>query len=206
MNPKVCTICEYYAVRYQGGAEVELSLVFADIRGSTHLAETMTPTEFSKLINRFYTAASDVLVKNDGMIDKLAGDQVAGIFVPGLAGQEHPCKAIRAAQMILRATGHGEPGGPWAPVGAGVHTGTAFVGAVGSTDGTTDITVLGDAANIAARLSSNAGQGEILISEQTCAAAGPGHPALRDLDVRHLQLKGKSGTVAVQVLTNYEVS
>jgi adenylate cyclase len=178
-----------------------LSLLFADIRGSTALAETMTPTEFSRLIDRFYTVATGALIETGAIIDKLAGDQVAGIFTPGLAGPQHARQAITAAQMILHATGHGAPEGPWIPVGAGVHTGTAFVGAVGSSDGTIDITVLGDAANTAARLSSNARQGEIIISTATCEAAGPDFPALDNLQVRQLELKGKSEPVSVRVLT-----
>jgi adenylate cyclase len=180
-------------------------LLFADIRGSTALAETMTPTEFSRLINRFYTVATDALIQAGAIIDKLAGDQVAGIFTPGLAGPQHARHAITAAQMILQATGHAAPEGPWIPLGAGVHTGTAFVGAVGSSDGTTDITVLGDAANTAARLSSNAEQGEIVISTDACAAVGPGIPALANLSVRQLELKGKSEPVPVRVLTTYDV-
>jgi class 3 adenylate cyclase len=106
--------------------------------------------------------------------------------------------------MILQATGHGAPEGPWIPIGAGVHTGTAFVGAVGSSDGTFDITVLGDAANTAARLSSNAAQGEIVISSAAGEAAGPDFPALDNLEVRELELKGKREPVSVRVLTSYD--
>jgi adenylate cyclase len=174
------------------------------MRGSTALAETMTPTEFSQLIDRFYTVATGVLIETGAIIDKLAGDQVAGIFTPGLAGPQHARQAITAAQMILKGTGHGAPQGSWIPLGAGVHTGTAFVGAVGSSDGTIDITVLGDAANTAARLSSNARQGEIIISTAACEAARPGFPALDNLQARQLELKGKSELVSVRVLTTYD--
>lgn len=108
------------------------------------------------------------------------------------------CNVCEAAQEMLHATGHGSAEGPWIPLGIGVHTGTAFVGAVGSDEGTVDITVLGDAANSAARLSSNAGQGEILISDSAYAAAG-----LEDesLERRSLELKGKSQPVPVRVMT-----
>lgn len=200
LNPRLCNACEEFARQYRGGAEIELSLLFADVRGSTTLAESMNPTEFSKLINRFYNSATQVMARTDAMIDKIIGDQVAGMYVPGFAGPEHARRAIYAAQEILRVTGHGSPGGPWIELGAGVHTGTAFVGSVGSEEGTMDITVLGDVANTAARLSSSAREGEILISESAYASAGkkPG-----DLEKRVLELKGKQKTVSVYVLTDY---
>jgi adenylate cyclase len=200
VNPRLCNACEEFARQYQGGAEVELSLLFADVRGSTTLAETMNPTEFSKLINRFYNTATQVMARTDALIDKIIGDQVAGMYVPGFAGPEHARRAIYAAQEILRATGHSSPGGPWIELGVGVHTGTAFVGSMGSQDGTMDFTVLGDVANTAARLSSSAGKGEILISEPAYVSAGknPG-----DLEKRLLELKGKKEAVPVYVLTDY---
>ena len=200
MNPLLCNACEEFARAFQGGAEVELSLLFADIRGSTALAEKMSPTDFSRLINRFYNTSSHVLVHSDALIDKIIGDQVAGMYVPGFAGPDHARRAITAAQEILRKTGHMNPDGPWIPLGAGVHTGTAFVGSVGSKDGTADITVLGDAPNTAARLATSAGQGEILISEAAYAAAGMQSHAL---EKRDLELKGKSEPISVHVLTEY---
>lgn len=197
LNPQLCNICEQFAQQYQGGAEVELSLLFADVRGSTTLAETMNPTQYSQLINRFYKTATKVMVNSDALIDKIIGDQVAGMYVPGFAGQEHARRAIDAAQNILHLTGHQDKDGPWIELGVGVHTGTAFVGALGSEGGTTDITVLGDAANIAARLSTEAGVGEVLISEPAFTAADI---ELGDLEKRTLTLKGRSEPMGVWVL------
>ena len=198
LNPQLCNVCEQFAHQFQGGAEIELSLLFADVRGSTTLAERMSPMEFSKLINRFYNTATQVMIKTDALIDKIVGDQVAAMYVPGFAGQQHARRAIEAAQTILRATGHDRTEGPWIPLGVGVHTGIAFVGSVGSQEGTSDITVLGDAANTAARLSSSARQGEILISDAAYTAAGL---SLEGLETRYLELKGKSEPVLVHVLT-----
>jgi len=197
LNPHLCNICEQFAQQYQGGAEIELSLLFADVRGSTTLAETMNPTQYSQLINRFYTVATQVMVSSDALIDKIIGDQVAGMYVPGFAGEEHARRAIDAAQNILHKTGHQDKDGPWIELGVGVHTGTAFVGALGSEHGTTDITVLGDAANIAARLSTEAGVGEVFISEPAFTAA---EIQLGDLEKRTLSLKGRSEPLQVWVL------
>jgi adenylate cyclase len=149
------------------------------------------------LISRFFGAASQVLLPAGALLDRLAGDQVIGLFVPGFAGAEHRRVAIQSAQELLRATGHGAPEGPWIPVGAGVHTGVAFLGAVGSDGHATDITVLGDPPNVAARLSSAAGAGEILVSQ---AAYAPGL-GLEALEKRTLTLKGKSAPVEVYVMS-----
>jgi adenylate cyclase len=197
LNPQLCNICEQFAKQYQGGAEIDLSLLFADVRGSTTLAEAMNPTEYSKLINRFYTAATQVMVNSDALIDKIIGDQVAGMYVPGFAGKEHARRAIDAAQNILHITGHQDKAGPWIELGVGVHTGTAFVGSLGSEQGTSDITVLGDSANIAARLSTEAGIGEILISAPAYTAADI---QLGDLEKRTLSLKGRNEPLQVWVL------
>ncbi len=200
MNPQLCNVCEEFAKNYQGGAEVELTMLFVDVRDSTALAEQMSPTDFRGLINRFYITVTRIMVGSDALIDKIIGDQAAGMYVPGFAGASHSLVGIHAAQEIMGATGHGDPGGPWIGLGAGVHTGTAFVGAVGSAEGTTDITVLGDAANVAARLASSARQGEILVSESSLRASGLPSGTL---ERRELALKGKSEMVPAFVLTDY---
>lgn len=87
-------------------------------------------------------------------------------------------------------TGHSDPGGPWIPVGAGVHTGIAFVGTVGSEQGVTDFTALGDSVNTGARLASVADVGELIISEIAFSAAGM---ETEGLEERDLELKGRAG-------------
>lgn len=196
-SPRLCNVCEISARKYEGGAEVELSMLFADIRGSTSLAEDENPFEFSRLIQRFYKTVSDVLVKHNAMVNRLMGDQVIGLFVPRFAGAEHAQVAVTTALDILQATGHAEGSNPWVPVGIGVHTGVAYVGVVGSKDGVNEIAVLGNAANLAARLSAQAAQGEVLVSEATAESAN-----LRDenSERRSLDLKGLSQPVPVRSL------
>src|SRR3990172_4629142 len=142
LNPQMCNACERFAQRFQGGAEVEASFLFADVRGSTRLAEQLGPLAFSALINRFYLAVSKELFSHNAMIEKLIGDEVTGFFVPGMAGPAHARAAVEAAEAILHATGHGTPAGPWVPVGVGVHTGTAFIGGVQTNQGSADVVVL----------------------------------------------------------------
>ena len=114
------------------GAEVEASMLFADVRGSSKLARQMSSMDFTRLMNRFYTVSREVLVESDAIVEKFVGDEVVGLFLPFLAGQEHAVRAVEAAEALLRATGHGTAEGPWVQLGAGVHTGRAFVGIVGS--------------------------------------------------------------------------
>jgi adenylate cyclase len=199
LTPQLCRQCLDYASRYFGGAEIELTMLFADVRGSTSLAERMSPSTYSQLISRFFGVASEVLIHSDALLDRLVGDQVIGLYVPGFAGVDHRRRAIQAAQDLLRVTGHATPDGPWIPVGVGVHTGVAFLGSVGSDGNATDITVLGDPPNVAARLASAAAAGEILISEN--AYVSDLNP--ERLEQRQLALKGKSQPVTVYVLRKY---
>lgn len=198
LNPRMCNFCEEFASRHQGGAEIELTMFFADVRGSTTLAELMSIHDFSQLINRFYKVATDVLIRTDALIDKLIGDEVTGMYLPGYAGKNHAGRAFEAALDLLRLTGHGAGEGPWVPVGIGIHTGVAFVGAVGSADGVTDITALGDAPNVAARLAAQAAVGEILISETSTAAA---RLKLERYKLRHLKLKGRNDPVNARAVS-----
>jgi adenylate cyclase len=185
-NPRICASCFTFMERHHGGAEIEASFLFADIRGSTGLAERLSASAFHALLDRFYATATAVVVASGGGVDKFVGDEVVALFFPLMSGPRHPAHAVEAARSILRATGHGEPGGPWVPVGAGVHTGLAWVGAVGD-DSHTELTALGDAVNITARLAAVAAAGEVLVTAAAADAAGldPG------LERRRLELRGK---------------
>ncbi len=196
LTPQLCIQCHSYASRYLGGAEVELTMLFADIRGSTSLAETMSASEFGRLISRFFAVASDIIIRSQALLDRLVGDQVIGLYIPGFAGENHRQLAVQAVHELLRATGHGTADTPWIPVGIGIHTGVAFVGSVGDAGLATDITVLGDAANTAARLSSSAAAGEILVSEQAMLD----ELNREQQETRLLELKGKSKPILVYVL------
>ena len=196
LTSQFCQQCQVLATEHIGGAEVELTLLFADVRGSTRLAEKMKPAEFSRLIGHFFSAGSHVLLETHAWVDRLSGDQVVGMYLPFFVGPHHVRVAVDAARELLRATGHYEPSGPWIEVGVGVHCGTAFVGTVGSKDGVTDITVLGDVPNVTARLSSAAAAGEILVSEEAYKRGG-----LADVfELRSLELKGKDQPMSVHVM------
>jgi adenylate cyclase len=192
-NPAVCNRCFDYIAKNHGGAEIEISIMFADIRGSTTLAEQMSGAAFRAILDRFYSVAARAVFDHDGGVDKFVGDEVVAFFFPGFVGPAHAKAAVSAATDLLRATGHEDPRGTWVPVGAGVATGLAWVGAVG--DGTkSDVTAVGDTVNTTARLASAAKAGEILVTIEAARAAGL-DPTL---DHRSLDLKGK--TVATEVV------
>jgi adenylate cyclase len=192
LNPRFCNRCDEFATKYRGGHEVEMSILFADVRGSTALSEQMSPTDFSRLINRFFVEATKAIINEDGLLEKLAGDAVAAFWGAGLAGPDYAARTIRAAKNIRKTMEQQD-----IPVGIGVHAGVAYFGAMGSEDGVVNISAIGDEVNMAARLASKAGAGEIIVSEKALEWAkidGSG------LESRSLGLKGISEPVPVRVM------
>jgi adenylate cyclase len=197
MNPHLCNLCENFATEYHGGVELEISIMCVDVRGSTTMAESMSPQDYSKLINRFYRAATDEFFRSYGFVEKLIGDEVAGFFVPGFAGPDHAKVAVETGKRIMKAMGYGSSSGPWLPVGVGINTGNAYVGSVNAEGGVSNIAMLGDSVNTAARLTSLAKGGEILMSESTRKVAGL---SPEDMESCKFQLKGKSEEVTAWTL------
>ena len=193
-NPRYCDICDTFVASHAGGAEVECTLFFADVRGSTTLAEQVSPAEFHTLIDRFHKVASTAVIDSDGLVDRLVGDEVVGLFMP-LIG-EHARLAVQGGLQLLEETGHRDAGGPWVPVGIGIHTGIAYVGAVGLGH-QREFTALGDAVNVAARLASAAGAGELLVSDDAYRHAGLD---LGETEHRRLELKGRAEPIDVRVV------
>jgi adenylate cyclase len=190
LNRRLCNWCIRAVQKHPGGAEVEISVLFADVRGSTAMAEHMLPEEFSRLMARFYGAAAEVIDERDGIVDKFLGDGAVALFIPGFAGSDHAAAAIASARGLLEQTGNDGPQ-PWIPVGAGVHTGLSFVGVVGEGDAR-DFTALGDTVNTAARLTDLAQAGEMLISSEAATAAGL---ETTGLERRTLELRGRDQSV-----------
>lgn len=193
-NPRMCNRCEKVLLKHRGGAEIDSTMLFADIRGSTSLAERMSPSEFRTLLDRFYAAATEAVFANGGVVDKFVGDEMVAVFPP-VMGANHAQRAVAAALDILRATGHADERGPWVPVGAGVNTGRVWFGALGD-DAHVEISVVGDAVNVAARLSGAASAGEVIVTAETARAAGLD----ADLVTRTLELKGKELSTDVVTL------
>ena len=178
-----------------GGAEVELSLMFVDVRGSTGLGERLGPTEFSAVLNGFYRIAAEAITSRDGIVDKFVGDEAIGLFIPGFSGGDHAAKAIAAGRAILAAASvpDASPHGA-IPVGAGVHTGIAYVGSLGSSEQISDFTALGDPVNTTARLASLAEAGELLISVAAVEHAGFD---VTGIERRSVEVRGREARLEV---------
>lgn len=169
-----------------GGVEMDVGILFADVRGFTSLAERQAPDAVAALLNRFYASAVNVLCEH-AIIDKLVGDQVMALYLPGIFPGEPAHHMAVDAGALLAAAGYGEER-PWVKLGIGLDFGTAFVGNVGSGD-VKDFTAIGDVVNTAARLQAAAASGEILMSSRVYDRAG--EPAA-GAEPRELSLKGKS--------------
>ncbi len=197
-NPALCTRCVSELRKHQlTGVEIPITLLFSDIRGSTAMGERMRPADFHKFLDRFYRLASDSIVAHDGIVDKIVGDEVIGLFFGGISGPHHPAVAIAAAiDLAERAEASGTPSGS-IPAGTAVHTGVAFVGATGPGTTVDDFTALGDAVNITARLASAAAAGEVIVSVAAAEAAGM---ATGDLERRTVEIRGRQEPIEVIVL------
>jgi len=193
-NPNLCTRC--CDVLPRGGAEIDIAVLFADVRGSTPLAEKSRPSEFAALLERFYHTATETLIRHDAIIDKLIGDEVMALFIPGISGPAYRRRAGEAALALLEAMGYGESAKPWLAIGGAVSSGLAYVGNVGA-EGVVDFTALGDVVNTASRLQAEAAAGEFLISEAVHRSVADRFP---DLDSRVVTLRGKEVPVTVRVL------
>jgi len=193
-NPRICALCcEDMPL---GGAEIETAILFADIRDSTGLADTLGPSRFADTLNQFYATATDVLIRHDATVDKLIGDEVMAFFIPGFAGPAFKRSAVQAGQALLLKLGCGGEREPWLPVGIGIDAGVAFVGNVGGED-FVDFTVLGDPVNTAARIQATAKSGELLVSESAFAAVADQYP---DCKPHRLVVKGKEAPINVYSL------
>jgi len=180
------------------GVEIPITLLFSDIRGSTAMGERMRPGDFHTFLDRFYRLASDSIVAHDGIVDKVVGDEVIGLFFGGIIGPDHAALAVAAA--IDLAEGAARPSTTPVmsiPAGTAVHTGEAFVGATGLGTTVDDFTALGDTVNITARLASAAVAGEVIVS---VAAAKAANLVTDQLERRTVDIRGRTEPIEVVVL------
>ncbi|MBI4774279.1 MAG: HAMP domain-containing protein [Deltaproteobacteria bacterium] len=179
-----------------GGANHEVSLFFADIRGFTTLTERIPPEELLALLNGYFSLATEVIVKHRGYIDKFVGDAVMAVFGAPVADPDHPINAVRAL-IDLRdrmadynaAIGNGIQ----LRVGMGATLGQVVAGNVGSQT-RMEYTVMGDTVNVASRLTQMAKPGDILISSTLYQRASS---MIRTEEVGEIHVKGREKPVMV---------
>ena len=193
-SPHICNLCE--ELMPQGGAEVDIGVLFADVRGSTAIGERLGASQFADLLNRFYRAATDALLAHNAVIDKIVGDEVMALFIPAICGRNYRQAAVLGAEELLGALGFGNESEPLLPVGVGVQVGHAYVGKIG-TEEVNDFTALGDTVNTAARLQAAASAGEIVLGEGAYQEVADRYP---DAEKRALTPRGKEQEIAIRVL------
>jgi adenylate cyclase len=158
-----------------GGVSQTITILFADIRGFTRISEHAAPEKIVNLLNRYFSAMTDIIFAHGGTLDKYLGDGLMALFGAPTTTPEDASNALNAAVAMqrrllginqeLRQEGLSEVG-----VGIGLHTGDVIVGYIGS-ERRSEYTAIGDAVNTASRLESNAKGGQILISDATAKAA-----------------------------------
>jgi len=158
-----------------GGTSQTITILFADIRGFTRISEHANPEKIVSLLNRYFSAMTEIIFAHGGTLDKYLGDGLMALFGAPTATPDDASNALNAAVAMqrrllginreLRDEGLQEIG-----VGMGLHTGEAIVGYIGS-DRRSEYTAIGDTVNTSSRLESNARGGEILLSDATAQAA-----------------------------------
>ncbi|HKP71330.1 MAG TPA: adenylate/guanylate cyclase domain-containing protein [Pyrinomonadaceae bacterium] len=166
-----------------GGVNQTITVLFADVRGFTRLAEHAPPEQVVQLLNHYFTAMSDIIFAYNGTLDKYIGDGLMALFGAPTATPEDAFNAATVAVAMQRRiqTINAEfraKGLPEISIGVGLHTGEATVGYIGS-ERRTEYTAIGDTVNLASRLESNARGGQILLSDATVRAIPEGHFTLR---------------------------
>jgi adenylate cyclase len=184
-NPNICALCCENMPR--GGAEVDTVVLFADVRNSTEIAEKLGPTSYSDALNRFYSVATDVLIRSDAVVDKLIGDEVMAFYVPGHAGPNFKRVAVEAGRELMARAGS------ILAIGVGMESGVAFAGNIGA-ENVVDFTVLGDPVNVAAKIQAAAKPGELLVGSNLYSSVKDAFP---DSKPRSLKIKGKSKSLRV---------
>lgn len=194
-NPHYCNACDGFLDAYPGGADVEMSMLFVDIRNSTQYAEGAAPADVSRRVNAFLDTATGTITRQDGFIMAFYGDCIVAVWPPGFSGPDHALKALRAAELMAQSSAIVDAEGEPIPVGIGVHTGTVFIGTVSAAKGLfRDVSIFGENVIKTARLASIAKASEALVSKATIDASGSGS---RYSDAKLFELKGFSDPLEV---------
>lgn len=174
-----------------GGSIVELTALFADLRGFTSFSEGTDPEEVMELLNQYFGLVVPVVLRNGGTIVQFVGDALLAVFDAPQPGPDHAFRAARAALEMQEAIGAVVGGRVDRPLfRIGINTGPALVGNVGSAE-MRSFNVVGDAVNVASRLETSAEPGTVLIGETTYQAIADRVDAIA---LGPLELKGKADT------------
>lgn len=198
-NPHYCNKCDGFLQAFPGGAEVEMTVLILDIRGSVDLSNRISPKEYAKTVNKMREITSGVIAENKGFILEFQGDSVVAVFPPGFTGPDHAAMGMSAARGILKQSLKIDGSEEALAIGVGVHTGTVYICTVTAAGGNMQgVSIFGQDVNFVARLAAHASAREALISPSTYSAAeGP----LPKEDVVEIEIKGIEGASRAVRLT-----
>ena len=191
-------IAQQDAVVPLGGDRRPITILFSDIRGFTSMAESMAPDAIALLLTEYFSEMVEIIFEHGGTLDKFVGDAIMALWGAPIAHADDPDRALRAAvamqQGVARLNERWVAAGrPQIGVGIGINYGEVFAGNIGS-HRRLEYTVIGDAVNVANRLCSEAGAGEILVSESLCQVVKD-HADYQYLPA--MSLRGRTRTVEV---------
>jgi class 3 adenylate cyclase len=166
MNPNICTLCELMFKRAMKATKITIdaTILFADLRASTQLSQSMSPNDMGGLLDIFYDECAGAIWEHDGLLNKTIGDAVMAVFNFPIQQADHARKAVLTARAIQQriATRKAELGLDFG-VGIGIHCGEVSFGEFGRSH--RDLTAIGTVVNTAARLQGAAAPGEILATD-----------------------------------------
>jgi adenylate cyclase len=179
-----------------GGKRVDLTVLFADIRGFTSYSEQISPERLVSVLNRYLAAMAEAVLSQEGTIDKFLGDAVMAWFNAPIPQPDHTLRAVKAA-LLLRETVEGLyqelPEDSHLAFGVGIHYGDAVLGLIG-TDRRLEYTAISDSVNTAKRIQENSANNQILISKEAYERVKDQVEAKQHAS---MALKGKSQPVKV---------
>lgn len=186
-NPHYCSACDGFIKAFPGGAEVDLSILFVDVRKSTQFALGAKPAVVSQRIQRFLDKVTEIIIDADGFISAFYGDCIVAAWPPGFSGKDHAKKCVQAARAMVELSLRDQQGNA-IPIGIGIHTGKTYIGTVTALEGTfRDVSLFGQSVNLTARLADNAEPKEALASAEILQIAKEN---TNDLQKKDLSLKG----------------
>lgn len=202
MNPNLCTLCEtkFRSVKKAQQVTVSATVLFADVRGYTSLAEQIDGSDMTTMLGEFYDHCSAAVWERDGIVNKLIGDAIFAIYNFPIRRSDHAKQAALSgielqrrcrAMKATRSGGHDLSVG----VGVGVHTGNVTVGEIGTS--IKDFTAIGEVVNLAARLQGASRPGEVLVTEGVYREVEHDFPSA---ERRVCTLKGITSPVTAYVL------
>lgn len=172
MNPNICNLCETQFTRIKHAKQITYpaTIMFADIRGYTSYSDIMNLPSVARLLSGFYENCGYVIWERDGVILKLMGDAMLGVFNFPITREDHVKQAVISGLELQRkclnmkaSLEKPEECPTELGIGVGIHTGNIAVGEIGQF--CKDFTVIGDVVNLAARLQGVAKSGEVVITE-----------------------------------------